>query len=76
MNRNNVSYQMINEGMDRTRDLLSKAGISPKLYFPFATKTNEQGEMEFIPKNIFKMKKDSIKCKKQLEAAGCKVELK
>ena len=34
-----------------------------------AYKINENGELEFIPKNIFKMKKDAKKAKKQLEEA-------
>jgi len=69
MNRDNVSYQMVTDNREEINKLLKKAGISPKLYFPFATITNDQGELEFIPKNIFKMKKDSAKCKEQLQKA-------
>lgn len=63
------SANLIENQKDEIGELLSKAKISPSLYFPFKTKTNKEGELEFIPKNIYKMKKDSKKCKEKLEEA-------
>lgn len=60
------SSSLIINKKDEFKELLSKANIKTSLYFPFQTRINSQGEMEFIPKNIFKMKKDSNKVKKQL----------
>ena len=63
------SFNVVNNQKDEIRDLLDKAGIKASVYFPFKTRTNAQGELEFTPKNIFKMKKDSKKARKQLEEA-------
>ncbi len=63
------SFNIIENEKDDIMDLLKKANIKSSVYFPFKTKTNENGELEFIPKNIFKMKKDAKKAKKQLEEA-------
>lgn len=63
------SFNIIENEKDDIVDLLKKANIKSSVYFPFKTKTNENGELEFIPKNIFKMKKDAKKAKKQLEEA-------
>lgn len=63
------SFEMINNEKEEMGDLLSKAGIKASLYYPFKTKINSEGEMEFIPKNIFKMKKDSKKVKEKLQEA-------
>ena len=63
------SFNIIENEKDDIMDLLKKADIKSSVYFPFKTKTNENGELEFIPKNIFKMKKDAKKAKKQLEEA-------
>ena len=63
------SFNIIDNEKDEIVDLLKKADIKSSVYFPFKTKTNVNGELEFIPKNIFKMKKDAKKAKKQLEEA-------
>ena len=63
------SFNVINNQKDEIKELLDKAGIKASVYFPFKTSINAQGEMEFTPKNIFKMKKDSKKARKQLEEA-------
>lgn len=64
-----ISNNIIENNKDEIVDLLKKAGIKTSVYFPFKTKTNSEGELEFIPKNIFKMKKDAKKAKEQLENA-------
>lgn len=63
------SLNIVNNQKDELKELLDKAGIKASLYFPFKTKMNSQGELEFIPKNIFKMKKDSKKVREQLKEA-------
>jgi len=63
------SLNVVNNQKDEIKELLEKAGIKASVYFPFKTRTNAQGEIEFIPKNIFKMKKDSKKAREQLEEA-------
>ena len=63
------SFDIVDNLKDDIEELLKKAGIKPSVYFPFKTRRNSQGELEFIPKNIFKMKKDSKKCKEQLQEA-------
>lgn len=64
-----ISNNIIENNKDEIVDLLKKAGIKTSVYFPFKTKTNSEGELEFISKNIFKMKKDAKKAKEQLENA-------
>lgn len=63
------SFNIIENERDDILDLLKKANIKSSVYFPFKTKRNDEGELEFVPKNIFKMKKDAKKAKKQLEEA-------
>lgn len=63
------SFNIIENEKDDILDLLKKANIKSSVYFPFKTKRNDDGELEFVPKNIFKMKKDAKKAKKQLEEA-------
>jgi len=63
------SLNIVNNQKDDIKELLNKAGIKSSVYFPFKTKTNDQGELEFVPKNIFKMKKDCKKAKEQLQEA-------
>lgn len=63
------SLNVVNNQKDEMKELLDKAGIKASVFFPFKTRTNAQGEIEFIPKNIFKMKKDSKKARAQLEEA-------
>ena len=63
------SLDIVNNQKDEIKEMLNKAGIKASVYFPFKTKTNSQGEVEFVPKNIFKMKKDSKKAREQLEEA-------
>lgn len=63
------SYNILENKKDEMVDLLKKAGIKASVFFPFKTKTNSEGELEFLPKNIFKMKKDAKKSREQLENA-------